>query len=107
MLLERFNQVPVGFAIKFFVFEKSYLSMNGHSMLIKKTSEDLYTFFDNNKGYQLNLDIEQLVVEINTASKTYTATHIIFIDAHHFIDSHPINKKEIDIEAFVAPLTLS
>ncbi|KTD83129.1 hypothetical protein [Legionella waltersii] len=98
MLSERLNQLEVGFYIKFFAFKKNKLSMEGHSMLIKKMSDNKYSFFDPNHGEYLNLNIDELAEKINKATEEQSANQMVFLDAKDFVNSYQINKKEVDDE---------
>ena len=98
MLSVRLNQLEVGFYIKFFAFKKSGLSMDGHSMLIKKIADNKYSFFDPNHGEHANLNIDQLAEEINRSTKEMSANRMVFLDARHFVSSYHIAKKEISDE---------
>lgn len=95
MLSERLNQLEVDFYIKFFVFKKNGLSMDGHSMLIKKINDNTYSFFDPNHGEYLNLNIDELVKKINKSAEEQSANQMVFFDARDFVSSYQIDKKEI------------
>ena len=98
MLAERLNQLPVGFYIKFFAFKRKALSMEGHSMLIKKMNADKYSFFDPDYGEYLNLNIDELVGKINNSTKEFSANKMVFLDAKNFVNSYKIEKKEVNDE---------
>lgn len=96
MLSERLNQLEVGFYVKFFAFKKIGLSLNGHSMLIKKINDNKYSFFDPNHGEYLNLNIDELAEKINKSTEEQLANQMVFLDARDFVSSYQIVKKEID-----------
>lgn len=98
MLSERLDQLEVGFYIKFFAFKKNGLSMEGHSMLIKKLDDNKYSFFEPNHGEYLNLNIDELEEKINKATEEQSANQMVFLDARDFVSSYQIVEKEIEDE---------
>lgn len=95
MLSEKLSQLDTGFHIKFLAFRKSGFSMNGHSMLIKKTGDNQYTFFDPNHGEYMGLTVDELAQKINHATKEQCANHMAFLDAKEFLNSYQIEEKEV------------
>ena len=75
--------------IKFSVFKKNWFSFRGHSMLIKKTTDQpvLYSFFDPNVGETTHLTIKDLCGKINAAMQEYQGTHMAFINGNHYINN--------------------
>ncbi len=95
MLSERLNQLEIGFYIKFCAFKKNGLSMQGHSMLIKKIDDNKYSFFDPNHGEHLSLNIDELVEKINKSTEEQSANQMVFLDAKDFVNSYQIDKNEM------------
>jgi tricorn protease-like protein len=69
--------------LKFEAFKKGRFSLDGHSMLIRKTG-DSYSFFDPNRGEFTQLSIDDLCELINESMRTYKANHMCFLDAKSF-----------------------
>lgn len=98
LLQEKLNGLEDGFYIKFIVFQKGFLSMEGHSMLIKKTGET-YAFFDPNVGEEQSLDIDALCNKINASMLSYKGSKMVFLDGKQFIQElvpDPEEQKEMD-----------
>ncbi|MCW8384691.1 hypothetical protein OQJ15_00075 [Fluoribacter dumoffii] len=87
LLTAKLNELEVGGYIKFMVFSKSLGKMEGHSMLIKKNSDNTFSFFDPNKGEYEKLSAPQLCIKLNKAMKFYDGTHMSFIDGVKYIKS--------------------
>lgn len=81
---DKLNSIRQGTYLKFEVFNKSFSSFSGHSMLIKKTGKNEYSFFDPNDGEKLKVDIDKLEVLVNEGIKNYNGTNVAFIDAKDF-----------------------
>ena len=77
------DKLAVGDYVKFETFKRDGIYLEGHSMLIKKTSEDSYSYFDPNKGEYQDLTIDKLCVHINNARDDY-GDRIAFMDAKAF-----------------------
>lgn len=102
MLSERLNQLEIGFYIKFFAFKKNGLSMQGHSMLIKKIDDNKYSFFDPDHGEHLSLNIDELAEKINKSTEELSANQMVFLDAKDFVNSYQIDKKEVNDEGLTS-----
>ncbi|WP_182393073.1 hypothetical protein [Legionella sp. PC997] len=87
LLSNKLAELKVGTYIKFKVFSKSFGKMEGHSMLIKKNHDDTYSFFDPNKGEQLQLSSLELCDKLNKSMKLYDGTHMAFLDGIKYIKS--------------------
>ncbi|KTD66114.1 hypothetical protein [Legionella spiritensis] len=86
LLAEKLDAMEKGSYIKFFAFsKKGFLGLEGHSMVIKKTGDDAYSFFDPNSGEEKKLGIKKLADRIDTAIVTYEATRIAFIDGQRYV----------------------
>ncbi|ASQ45171.1 hypothetical protein [Legionella clemsonensis] len=85
VLTEKLNSLENGTYIKFCVFSKGFLSFTGHSMVIKKTGDNDFSFFDPNCGEKKHLTIDKLAAKINEAMKTYEGTNMAFMDGAQYI----------------------
>ena len=87
LLKQKLSTLSKGAYIKFNVFIKKRLHFSGHSMLIKKTETNDYSFFDPNQGEYSHLTTDALIVKINDAFAKYQGTHLAFIDGAHYLAS--------------------
>ncbi|OEH48028.1 hypothetical protein lpari_00965 [Legionella parisiensis] len=87
LFTKKLDELEVGTYIKFMAFSKSFGSMEGHSMLIKKNHNNTYSFFDPNKGEHLELSSVEVCAKLNKALKLYDATHMVFMDGLKYIKS--------------------
>ncbi|HHF7375857.1 hypothetical protein [Legionella bozemanae] len=87
LFTKKLDKLEPGTYIKFMAFSKSFGKMEGHSMLIKKNHNNTYSFFDPNKGEQLELSSLELCTKLNKSLKLYDATHMAFLDGLKYIKS--------------------
>ncbi|MCR9191425.1 MAG: hypothetical protein NXI01_02045 [Gammaproteobacteria bacterium] len=116
-LIERFNQLPVGSYVKFEVFKKTFFTLTGHSMVIKKMPSG-FAFFDPSTGEE-HLDMQSLLSTIHRKKTEHSATTIAFIDGSRYIQAvqpdikpmvsdenpseHPITQEIIaELRAFIS-----
>ncbi|KTD73962.1 hypothetical protein [Legionella tucsonensis] len=85
LFTKKLDELEAGTYIKFMAFSKSFGKMEGHSMLIKKNHNNTYSFFDPNKGEQLELSSLELCTKLNKSLKLYDATHMAFLDGLKYI----------------------
>lgn len=65
ILKKGLTSINEGETLKLAVFHRNFLSFNGHSMLIKKITDDNYIFFDPNRGEYRGLSFNNLEKHIN------------------------------------------
>ncbi|WP_454780356.1 hypothetical protein [Legionella sp. WA2022007384] len=87
LFTKKLDELEAGTYIKFMAFSKSFGRMVGHSMLIKKNSDNTYSFFDPNKGEHLELTSVEICNKLNKSLKLYDATHMAFLDGLKYIRS--------------------
>jgi hypothetical protein len=102
-LLEmQLDKLSVDDYIKFQVFRQKGLNFSGHSMVIKKTGEGVYSFFNPDEGEYQNLNYKDLCEKINDAIAKSKGDRVAFIDGKKYladlgIEQHPANKRENNI----------
>jgi len=86
---QKFAGLTLGSYVKFFTFQKMAIgySSQSHSLLIKKTGADTYSFFDPNHGEFSQLRINELEIAINYTARAWQSTHIAFISGDKYIQS--------------------
>ena len=65
ILKKGLEKIENGETLKLEVFKKIFLSFEGHSLLVKKISNDNYIFFDPNTGEHRDLSFSELTSKIN------------------------------------------
>lgn len=71
--------------LKLEVFSRKCLSLSGHSLLIKKMSDDNYIFFDPNEGEHPNLSFSELCNQIDRQLIFQGATDIFLMKGEDFL----------------------
>lgn len=83
----RLAELPDNAYVKFCVFNKpSLFKFYGHSMLIKKTGDNKYSFFDPNVGEDKDLSPQALFDKIDAAMTIYEGTGMAFLDGNAYIN---------------------
>lgn len=77
--------IDEGETLKLEVFSQHGFNLEGHSLLVKKTTEDDYIFFDPNFGEYRNLSIEGLGNKIDKAFETYNGTNILLMRGKDYL----------------------
>ena len=93
LVLSRLAHIPIGSYVKFEVFYKNWLTMSGHSMVIKKLYQG-FAFFDPNTGEEF-VDTKDMIKKIEEIKKMYKGTHMAFIDGNRYIQSVSQNIQSI------------
>ena len=93
LLKKALEDIGNGEYLKLEVINKTGLKFNGHSLLIKKESENSFMFFDPNTGEKRGLKIKNLEYEINNQIERINATDLLFINGNKYIEK--LKKKKI------------
>ena len=72
--------------------------MSGHSMVIKKTGDDQYSFFDPDTGRTDNLTAGELADKIDSMMDEGGYTNMAFIDGKKYVKSLGYEVTEITVE---------
>jgi hypothetical protein len=80
-----FKNLEVGETLKFETIHNDWFRLGGHSLLIKKTSDTTYTFFDPNFGEARSLSFLQLCNEIDWQIQWINASDVFFIRGSRFL----------------------
>lgn len=83
---KRFDALDTDQYVKFEVFSKGF-GFSGHSMLIKKTNDNEYSYFDPNTGEHSKLDFEALMPFLNDSYRKW-GNCVAFIDAEAFLKQY-------------------
>jgi len=95
LLGKRLDELPEEAYVKFCVFSKpSMFKFMGHSMLIKKTGHNGYSFFDPNIGEDKHLNADALFEKIDFSMSCYEGTGMAFLDGNSYINNL---KKDLDL----------
>ncbi len=86
---KKLKEIKINETLKFEVFSKTLTGLEGHSMLIKKTGEETYIFFDPNEGADLNLNLNDLTEKVNSALNEYRGTDLFFTKGSDFLKRLP------------------
>lgn len=95
ILFSGLDKIESGTTLKLEVFKKTSTSFYGHSLLIKKTNEDEFTFFDPNEGEYRCLSRQDLAHAINYQLSIWGGTDI-FISRGDSYKKRLIDKKIIE-----------
>ncbi len=79
------KNIAAGETLKLEVFSKSGFNLSGHSLLIKKTDDDKYIFFDPNTGEQRDLSLVQLSDNIDAQLAQWNGTDICLIKGKDYL----------------------
>lgn len=89
MLEKGLHSIANGETLKLEVFRKACFSFEGHSLLIKKVSNDQYIFFDPNTGEHRDLSLHQISDHIDTQLTMWTGTDIFLTKGRDFLKRLP------------------
>lgn len=81
-----FDELPVDGYVKVFIFNKSLFGFEGHSMLIKKTADKTYTFFDPNQGEIYDLNLGTCLEEVKKAMEKHKFEETVFLDGKQYLE---------------------
>lgn len=79
ILKKGLSQIDTGTTLKLAVFSKSMFEFSGHSLLIKKTASNRYTFFDPNTGEHRHLSLTRLAHKIDHQLNMWDGTDIFLM----------------------------
>ena len=85
ILFDGLKKIEVGTTLKLEVFKKTFFSFYGHSLLVKKTNKNEFTFFDPNTGEHRGLSQEELALKINDQLAQWGGTDIFILRGDHYI----------------------
>lgn len=77
--------VPEGETLKLGVITRCFLSLNGHSLLVKKTGRDAFILFDPNSGEHRGLTFIQLCDAIDHQITRLRGKDILFIQGKDYL----------------------
>lgn len=86
LLAKGLTNIEDGTTLKLLVFNKNILSMDGHSLLIKKIKENEFIFFDPNSGEERDLTLEQVAKKIDNQLITCRAKHIYLTKGNDYLN---------------------
>jgi len=79
------DTITEGETLKLEVFSRGCLSLEGHSMLIKKMANDKYIFFDPNVGEYRDVSFDELINRINTQIHFLQGTDIFLMRGKDYL----------------------
>ena len=85
ILFNGLKEIELGTTLKLEVFKKTSTSFYGHSLLVKKTNENAFTFFDPNTGEHRGLSQEGLALKINDQLAQWGGTDIFISRGDNYI----------------------
>jgi len=71
--------------LKVEIFRRRTFSFYGHSVLIKKTGENEFIFFDPNSGEKRGLNKNQLAEEINDQLSKFNGTDVLMLNTKNYL----------------------
>lgn len=80
------SNIKQGETLKLEVFRKSFLGFAGHSLLIKKISNENYIFFDPNKGEYRGLSFDELSDHIDEQLKKWNGTDLFMTQGDIYLN---------------------
>lgn len=86
------NKIKDGETVKLFVFSKQNLNFSGHSLLIKKVSENNFILFDPSYGEYRGLTFKQLKNQIDQQLMVENGTDLLFIKGSDYLKRLGIKK---------------
>lgn len=85
LLNKGLGHIENGGTLKLEVFKRESSNFVGHSLLIKKTENNKYIFFDPNQGEYRDLPFSVLSTKINEQIKIFNATDIYIAKGTHYL----------------------
>ncbi len=86
ILQQGLSNIPKKETLKLEVFGRSCLNLQGHSLLIKKTSTNSFIFFDPNTGEHRNLSFVELSNKIDWLLTAFQASDICLIRGNDYLN---------------------
>lgn len=85
LLFKKLESLETGAILKFAIFKKTKKSFSGHSMLIKKTEDNKFIFFDPDHGEFRGLTQEDLAEKIDWLVKASKSSNLLFTRGDIFL----------------------
>ncbi len=85
ILKKGLDKVKKDQVIKLEVFHKEGASFTGHSLLVKKTGDNEFIFFDPNTGEERGLNVDELADRINGVMAEFKGTDMVLIDGGKYL----------------------
>ncbi len=90
LIRPQLENIEVGAYIKIEVIQSSFMTLAGHSLLIKKTGIDgsgksVYSFFDPNQGEFVNLSLDKVCDHLDLQLNQWDAKDIVFLDGKKYL----------------------
>lgn len=90
------DRIEVGTTLKLGVFRQTFSEFFGHSLLIKKTGDNQFIFFDPNSGEHRDLTLDSLEKKINLQLGIWNANELFFTTGESYLKRLK-SKKILDV----------
>lgn len=85
LLFNKLSQIDSGTILKINTISRLSFSFSGHALLVKKTDEDKFVFFDPNDGEFRGLSGKELVEKINKVLYAFSGTDILITKGSDYL----------------------
>jgi hypothetical protein len=98
LVIVAMGRSEVGETLKVLIVERTWTGFLGHSLLVKKTANDTYCYFDPKEGEYRNLSPKKLCEHIDRAIRSFCANDIFFMKAETFLEK--LSARQSDSPSF-------